>query len=67
MTDLTAMADALALDPEAPMDLGVLLGFAEGQPAQIHQLFTEAPEIPDGATKGEYAAKIRLRLLWRTR
>ncbi|WP_327131993.1 hypothetical protein OG311_13460 [Streptomyces sp. NBC_01343] len=67
MTDLTAVADALALDPEAPMDLGVLLGFAEGNETRIQQLFNEAPEIFEGATKGEYAVKIRLYLLRRTR
>ncbi|MFE7361478.1 hypothetical protein [[Kitasatospora] papulosa] len=63
MTDLTAVADALAQDPEALMDLGVLLGFTDGQPAQIHELFTTAPEIPEGATKGEYALQIRLSLM----
>ncbi|MEV5289940.1 hypothetical protein AB0K64_01710 [Streptomyces sp. NPDC053741] len=67
MTDLSAVADALAQDPEAHMDLGVLLGFTDGQPAQIHELFTTAPEIPEGVTKGEYATKLRLCLLWRTR
>ncbi|MFD8685350.1 hypothetical protein [Streptomyces sp. NPDC059651] len=67
MTDLTAVADALSEHPEELMTLGVLLGFAGGQPAQIHELFTTAPEIPEGVTKGEYATKLRLCLLWRTR
>ncbi|MFD9618481.1 hypothetical protein ACFWB2_14595 [Streptomyces virginiae] len=60
---LTAIADVLSERPEEPMTLAVLLGLAEGQPARIHQLFTTAPEIPEGATRGEYAALLRLTVL----
>ncbi|MFF3558947.1 hypothetical protein ACFYXS_02745 [Streptomyces sp. NPDC002574] len=61
---LTALADALTKDPEAVMDLGVLLGLiheaSEGDEERIHQLLSQAPEITEGATRGEYALKLRL-------
>ncbi|MFJ9353736.1 hypothetical protein [Streptomyces mirabilis] len=56
MTDLTAVADVLSEHPEELMSLGVLLGMAVGEPSLIQQ----APEIPEGASRGEYAALLRL-------
>ncbi|KUN52223.1 hypothetical protein AQJ43_23645 [Streptomyces avermitilis] len=62
------MADALALeDSETAMHLGVLLALAhqvaQGQPARIHEVLSQTPEIPEGATRGEYAALLRLTVL----
>ncbi|WP_424570806.1 hypothetical protein [Streptomyces sp. CH-036] len=54
--DLSALADALSERPEEPMALGVLLGLTVGEPAALAQ----TPDIPEGATKGEYATLIRL-------
>ena len=56
---LTALADALSEHPEEPMGLGVLLALTAGDPAVLRH----APEIPEGATRGEYAALLRLILL----
>ncbi|MDC2953364.1 hypothetical protein PO587_02720 [Streptomyces gilvifuscus] len=41
------------------MSLGVLLGLTVGEPAVLRQ----APAIPEGATRGEYAALLRLTAL----
>ncbi|WP_328981751.1 hypothetical protein OG258_19855 [Streptomyces mirabilis] len=59
MRGLSAIADALSEHPEELMALGVLLGMAAGEPSLIQQ----APEIPEGATQGEYALKLRLIVL----
>ncbi|MDX3712756.1 hypothetical protein PV733_28215 [Streptomyces europaeiscabiei] len=56
---LTAIADALSEHPEEPMCLGVLLGLSLGESAVLRQ----APEIPEGATRGEYALVLRLTVL----
>lgn len=56
---LTAIADALSEHPDELMNLGVLLGLTVGEPAVLRK----APEIREGATKGEYAALIRLTVL----
>ncbi|MFG2380582.1 hypothetical protein [Streptomyces avermitilis] len=56
---LTALADALSEHPEEEMSLGVLLGLCATEPA----VFDQAPEIPEGATQGEYALKLRLIVL----
>ncbi|MFI2757812.1 hypothetical protein ACH5A3_02880 [Streptomyces echinatus] len=63
---LTALADALSEDPEELMALGVLLGLIHRvapEPAVCRQLLAQAPEIREGATRGEYAALIRLTVL----
>ncbi|MFE7029470.1 hypothetical protein ACFU9Y_04105 [Streptomyces sp. NPDC057621] len=59
MPGLTALADALIEHPEEEMSLGVLLGLLATEPAVLSQ----APAIPKGATKGEYAALLRLTAL----
>ncbi|MCX4608708.1 hypothetical protein [Streptomyces mirabilis] len=56
---LTALADALSEHPEELMALGVLLGMAVGESSLIQR----APEIPEGATQGEYALLLRLTVL----
>jgi hypothetical protein len=56
MRGLTDLADALSEHPEEEMSLGVLLGLCATEPA----VFDQAPEIPEGAAKGEYALLIRL-------
>ncbi|WP_413757185.1 hypothetical protein [Streptomyces sp. MMBL 11-3] len=56
MPGLTALADALSEHPEEPMGPGVLLGLLATEPAVL----AEAPAIPEGATRGEYAALLRL-------
>ncbi|MFI5979169.1 hypothetical protein [Streptomyces sp. NPDC051452] len=66
MSGLTDLASALTQDPEAVMDLGVLLGLLHRiapEPAARRQLLSEAPAIPEGATQGEYALLIRLTLM----
>lgn len=64
---LTDLADALTKDPEASMDLGVLLGLvhetAHGDQEQVRQLLAQAPAIPKRATRGEYAALLHLTLM----
>ncbi|WP_216586846.1 hypothetical protein [Streptomyces brasiliscabiei] len=59
MRGLTDLADALSEHPEEPMGLGVLLGLSLGEPAVLRQ----APAIPEGATRGEYALLLRLTVL----
>ncbi|MFJ8507727.1 hypothetical protein [Streptomyces avermitilis] len=59
MCVLIAIADALSEHPEEPMTLGVLLGLCATEPA----VFDQAPEIPEGATRGEYALLLRLTVL----
>ncbi|MDW4902899.1 MULTISPECIES: hypothetical protein [Streptomyces] len=59
MRGLTDLADALSEHPEELMALGVLLGLTAGEPAVL----TQAPDIPEGATQGEYAALLRLLVL----
>ncbi|QHA04596.1 hypothetical protein GQF42_16015 [Streptomyces broussonetiae] len=56
---LTAVADALSEHPEELMTLGVLLALTAGEPAVLRH----APAIPEGATRGEYAALLRLTVL----
>ncbi|MFJ3665048.1 hypothetical protein ACIPSE_01190 [Streptomyces sp. NPDC090106] len=56
MPGLTELADALSERPEELMTLGVLFGLTVGEPAVLKQ----APAIPEGATRGEYAALVRL-------
>jgi hypothetical protein len=53
---LTSLADVLSEQPEESMGLGLLLALTAGEPAVLRR----APAIPDGATRGEYAALIRL-------
>lgn len=53
---LTSLADALSEHPEEPMGLGVLLALTAGEPAVLRQV----PAIPEGTTRGEYAALLRL-------
>ncbi|MBL1104922.1 hypothetical protein JK361_10000 [Streptomyces sp. 5-8] len=63
---LTVLADALSEHPEEPMALRVLLGLLHRvapEPAVCRQLLSTAPEIPEGATQGEYAALLRLTVL----
>ncbi|MGW3499342.1 hypothetical protein ACWDMY_01170 [Streptomyces globisporus] len=59
MRGLTDLADALSEHPEELMALGVLLGLTAGEPA----ILAKTPAIPEGATRGEYAALLRLNLM----
>ncbi|MEU6449621.1 hypothetical protein [Streptomyces sp. NPDC046979] len=59
MSGLTDLADALSEHPEEAMSLGVLLALTAGEPAALHQ----APAIPVGATRGEYALLLRMTVL----
>lgn len=59
MHGLTSLADALSEHPEEPMGLGVLHGLCAAEPAVLAQ----APAIPEGATRGEYALLLRLTLM----
>ncbi|WP_405459758.1 hypothetical protein OG786_21060 [Streptomyces sp. NBC_00101] len=59
MNTLTALADVLSECPEEPMALGALLGLCAAEPAVLQR----APAIPEGATRGEYAALLRLTLM----
>jgi hypothetical protein len=44
--NLTALADCMSEHPEELMTLGVLLGLAASQPAQICQLLIRPPRSP---------------------
>ncbi|MCX5234418.1 hypothetical protein OG824_04115 [Streptomyces prunicolor] len=56
---LTDLADLLSEQPEELMGLGLLLALTAGEPAVLRR----APAIPEGATRGEYAALLRLNVL----
>ena len=59
MPGLTDLADLLSEQPEKPMGLGLLLALTAGEPGVLRR----APAIPPGATRGEYAALLRLTLM----
>lgn len=67
MTTIAELADALVEHPDEVLDLGVLLGLLhdmDGEdPAGIHQVLREIPDLVPGSTRGEFAVLVRLNKL----